>query len=64
MKFFNLYTKANQNKKSQKNLGYPTKKQSFYKKKTAILSGTPIFFGPSYFEAALVTYFQNETQIK
>ena len=43
-----------QNKKGQKNLGYPTKKQSFYKqKKTAFLSGTPNLFGPSYFEAAL-----------
>ena len=34
-------------------MGYPTKKQSF--SKTAFWSGTPNFFGPSYFEAALVT---------
>ena len=32
-----------QNKKDQKSLRYPTKKQSFSGKKTA-------FFGPSYFE--------------
>ena len=35
-------------------MGYPTKKQSFYKeKKTAFLSSTPNFFGLSCFEAAL-----------
>ena len=43
-----------QNKKGQNNLGYPRKKQSFPYKRTAFFSGTPNFFGPSYFEAALV----------
>ena len=43
-----------QNKKGQKNLRYPTKSSPFLGKKTAFLSGTSNFFGPSYFEAALV----------
>ena len=43
-----------QNKKGQKKLGYPRKKQSFYKEKDCFFSGTPNFFGYSYFEAALV----------
>ena len=46
--------KSHQNKKGQKNLGYPRKKQSFYKEKACFFSGTPIFCVPSYFEAALV----------
>ena len=33
-----------QNKKGQKNLGYPTKKQSFYKEKDCIFVGYPNFF--------------------
>ena len=49
------WLKPLQNKKGQKNLGYPRKKQSFYKEKDCFFfSGTPNFFGPSYFEAALV----------
>ena len=53
--FFELQylLKPLQNKKGQKILGYPRKKQSFYEEKTAFFSGTPNFFGPSYFEAAL-----------
>ena len=47
--------KAVSKKKGQKNLRYPTKKQSFYKEKDCFLSGTSNFFGPSYFETALVT---------
>ena len=46
-----------QNKKGQKNLGYPRKKQSFYKEKDCFFSGTPKFFGPSYFEVALEVFF-------
>ena len=42
-----------QNKKGPKNLGYPRKNSPFISKKTAFFSGTPNFFGPSYFEAAL-----------
>ena len=42
-----------QNKKGQKNLGYPRKKQSFSYKRTSFFSGTPNFFDPSYFESAL-----------
>ena len=49
-----FFLKPLQNKKGQKNLGYPWKKQSFFYKRTAFFSGTPKFFGPSYFEAALV----------
>ena len=35
-------------------MGYPRKKQSFYKEKDCFFLGYPKFFGPSYFEAALV----------
>ena len=35
-------------------MGYPRKKQSFYKEKDCFFFGYPNFFGPSYFEAALV----------
>ena len=42
-----------QNKKGQKNLGYWEKNSHFSYKRTAYFSGTPNFFGPSYFEAAL-----------
>ena len=42
-----------QNKKGQKNL---EKSSPFIRKKTAFFSGTPNFFGPSYFEAALTIY--------
>ena len=48
------FLKPFQNKKGQKKLRYPTKKQSFSKEKTAFLSGISIFFGPSYFETTLV----------
>ena len=44
-----------QNKKGQKDLGYPKKSSPFIWKKTAFFSGTSNFFGPSYFEVALVT---------
>ena len=43
-----------QNKKGQKNWGAREKISPFIRKKTAFFSGTPIFSGPSYFEAALV----------
>ena len=43
-----------QNKKGQKNLGYPRKKAVFFLIKGLLFSRVPkIFFGPSYFEAAL-----------
>ena len=42
--------KSLQNKKGQKKLRYPTKRQSF----SAFLLGISNLFGPSYFEAALV----------
>ena len=48
-----------QNKKGQKNLGYPKKSSLFPYKRTAFLSGTPNFFCPSYFEAALVLEMYN-----
>ena len=51
------WLKPLQNKKGQKNLGYPRKKQSFYKEKDCFFfSSTPHFFGPSYFEAALAMF--------
>ena len=60
----NSALKPVQNKKGQKNLGYPTKKAVFFPyKRTAFLSGTPNFFGPSCFEAALVGCLQKITQI-
>ena len=34
-------------------MGYPRKKQSFHKEKDCFFSGTPNFFGSSYFEGAL-----------
>ena len=43
-----------QNKKGQKIWGTREKSSPFIRKKTAFFSGTPNFFGPSYFEAALV----------
>ena len=42
-----------QNKKGQKNLGYPQKSSLFPYKRSAFFAGTPNFFGPSYFEVAL-----------
>ena len=48
------FLKPLQNKKGQKNLGYPS---LFPYKRTAFFSGTPNFFGPSYFEATLVLFF-------
>ena len=41
--------KPSQNKKGQKNLGYPTKKQSFYKEKDCFFVGYPKFFWPFLF---------------
>ena len=38
-----------QNKKGQNNLGYPRKKQSFYKKKDCFFLGYPKFFWPFLF---------------
>ena len=38
-----------QNKKGQKNLGYPRKKQSFYKEKNCFFLGYPKFFKPFLF---------------
>ena len=44
-----------QNKKGQKNLGYPTRKQSFFFIKALLFYRVPqIFFVPSCFEVALV----------
>ena len=47
--FKNYVLKPNQNKKGQKNLGYPTKKQSFYKEKDCFFVGYPKFFWPFLF---------------
>ena len=56
-----------QNKKGQKNFRYPTKKQSFSKKKDCLFVGYLKLFGSSYFETALVFLTKIlviETQIK
>ena len=45
-----------QNKKGQKHLGYPTKKQSFSLTKDCFFVGYPNFFGPCYFEAEITQY--------
>ena len=52
--FSESFLKPSQNKKGLKNLGYPTKKQSFSLEKDCFFVGYPKFFGPSYFEMALV----------
>ena len=51
--YFKILLKPLQNKKVQKNLGCPKKSSLFPYKRTAFFSGTPNFFGPTYFEAAL-----------
>ena len=51
-----MTVKPLQNKKGQKNLGYPRKSSPFIRKKTAFFSDTSNFFGPSYFEVALLTW--------
>ena len=51
-----LLLKPLQNKKGQKIWGTWEKSSPFIRKKTAFFSGTPNFFGPSYFEAALATF--------
>ena len=43
---FEKKIKPLQNKKGQKNLGYPRKKQSFYKEKDCFFLGYPKFFWP------------------
>ena len=48
-----IFLKPLQNKKGQKNYGYPTKKQSFSREKDCFFVGYPNFFGRSYFEKAL-----------
>ena len=45
-----------QNKKGQKIWGTREKSSPFIRKMTAFFSGTPNFFGPSYFEAALADH--------
>ena len=53
--FWNLIKAvSNQNKEGQKNLRYPTKKQFFFKEKDCFFVGYLNFFGPCYFEMALV----------
>ena len=47
------YTKAASKQEGPKNLGHLTKKKFFFSLKGLLLSGTPNFFGPSCFEAAL-----------
>ena len=44
-----IVLKPLQNKKGQKNLGYPRKKQSFYKEKDCFFLGYPKFFWPFLF---------------
>ena len=48
--------KPNQNKKGQKNLGYPIKKQSFYKEKDCFFVGYPKFFWPFLFWSGFKTF--------
>ena len=43
------FLKPLQNKKGQKNLGYPTKKQSFYKEKRLLFCRVPQIFWPFLF---------------
>ena len=51
--------KAASKQEGPKKFGVPDKKAVFFPyKRTAFLSGTPNFFGPSYFEAALVKLIQ------
>ena len=45
----NFRLKPLQNKKGQKNLGYPRKKQTFYKEKDCFFFGYPKFFWPFLF---------------
>ena len=47
-----------QNKKGQKNLGYPTKKQSFYIEKDCIFVGYPKWFWPFLFWSGFMTFLQ------
>ena len=49
--YFNIIQelKLLQNKKGQKNLGYPRKKQSFYREKDCFFLGYPKFFWPFLF---------------
>ena len=50
-----LYPNAASKQDRPKKFGVPDKKAVFFPyKRTALLSGTPNFFGPSYFEVALV----------
>ena len=49
------FTKAASKQEGPNNLGYPTKKQSFFLyKRTAFLSGASNIFGPFYFEVAFL----------
>ena len=48
-KYIPCILKPLQNKKGQKNLGYPRKKQSFYKEKDCFFLGYPKFFCPFLF---------------
>ena len=48
-----LLLKPLQNKKGKKIWGTREKSSPFIRKKTSFFSGTPNFFGPSYFEGAL-----------
>ena len=50
------YAKAVSNSEEPKKFEVPNKKAVFLRKKTAFLSGTLNFFGPSYFETALVGF--------
>ena len=54
LKHMSMLTKASSKQEGQKKFGVPDKKAVYFPyKRTAFLSGTPNFFGPSYFEAAL-----------
>ena len=50
----NEYLKPLQNKKDQNNLGYPRKKQSFYKEKDWFFLGYPKFFWPFLFWSGFI----------
>ena len=60
--FLKCLIKLLQNKKGQKIWGTRQKSSLFPYKRTAFFSGTPNFFGPSYFEVALEQFFLTDGQ--
>ena len=59
-----MLVKPLQNKKVQKKFEVPKKKSSLFPyKRTSFFLGTPNFFGPSYFDSALVVGYGFRIQI-